>query len=593
MTPFNLLRYFTVTSLAVVAAVVAATGWAVASNLERILTEEAGLYAQDVARALNRALFAEAILSPSGLAAFDPADAAQRARLAEVVASTTRGLRVMTVILFDDSGTVVFSTNPAYVGHRSLDNPGLESALAGSAASLLKRAELERGPTEPGHDLVETYAPLRVLDPGSGRRGPIIGALEIYQDGRPITAEIAKGQRDIVLVTSGSVLLLFAALFVIVRRGHLRIEQLTRALEGTNRELEERVQERTHEIRQSERRLRALFDGIADGISVIDDEFRVAESNSGIRQLFGALEGSPPRCFERYARRTAPCPGCPAEETLRSGARRERRYRWPARGGSERDFEVTTFPFTKADERPAVIELVRDVSERSELERQLIQSESLASLGEMAAGVAHELRNPIGMIASSAQLVGSGELPERDRELIEVIQRESARVSETVTEFVKFAQPPAPSRTAVAPLALLERVRAMLSAEAEQRGIEMRLEIAPDLPQISVDVELLHRALANLVLNGLQIQGTGGGVALRARREASGEVALDVVDRGPGIPEGDLERIFQPFFSRRPGGTGLGLSIVQRIVSANDGHIAVYTGSEGTTFSLRFGGVTP
>jgi signal transduction histidine kinase len=413
--------------------------------------------------------------------------------------------------------------------------------------------------------------------------------LELYQDARPITAKIAQGERDIVLLTVGLMVLLFVALFEIVRRGHVRIERLSEALALSNRELEARVAARTREIEHARGRLESLFDGITDGISVIEGDFHISEWNSGIERLFGAPEGGHTRCHTRYAGRTTPCAGCPARKTMATGAQAQRRYRWPAPGGGTREVEVVTFPYTSRDNQRAVIEVVRDVSERGELERQLVQSASLASLGELAAGVAHEIRNPIGMIKSSAQLLeGATGLSERDRALLGVIETEATRVAETITEFVGFAAPTKPSVVACEIAPLFERVRAMLGAEAERRGMTIAVDLPEGLPPVLADPELLHRALANLVLNALQVQTRGGWVGLSARSAGPGEVALHVADRGPGIPEGDLERIFQPFFSRRAGGTGLGLSIVQRIVSATGGRISVTSGKQGSAFSIVF-----
>jgi PAS domain S-box-containing protein len=588
---FNLLRYFTIASLIVIAVLAFAAAWTFSRTLERSLTEEAGLYAEDMSHALNRAVFRE-FLEPIAREGrtVDLEDPSQRARMGAIVEAYTRGLRILTVNLFDQNGTITYSTKPEYVGYRSIDNPGLARALAGHSTSFLKRAELEKDPIRPGHDLLETYTPFYELGADAKQRGPIIGVLELYQDARPITAKIAQGEREIALLTLALMSVLFIALFEIVRRGHIRIWRLSEALATSNRDLEARVVARTREIEQARERLESLFDGIADGISVIDRDFRVSDWNSGIERLFGApVEASGARCHERYAGRATPCPGCPARKTMNGGVQAQRRYRWPAPDGSLREVEVVTFPYPSRENERAVIEVVRDVSERGELERQLVQSASLASLGELAAGVAHEIRNPIGMIRSSAQLLdGASGLSERDRTLLGVIVKESTRVAETITEFVGFAAPTKPNVAACDVAPLLERAETMLRAEAERRGIRIEVSIEPGLPKVLVDPELLHRVLANLVLNAMQVQGRGGWVGLSAQRAGSGELVLHVRDLGPGIPEADLERIFQPFFSRRAGGTGLGLSIVQRIVTATGGRISVASGPQGSDFSIVY-----
>jgi signal transduction histidine kinase len=591
--PFNLLRYFAFASLAVIALLALATAAIFSRNLQRNLTEEAGLYAADISATLERAIFFEYLLprTRAGLAV-DLEDPAQRALLDAVVARATRGLRILTVNLFRTDGTIEYSTKPEYIGYRSIDNPGIERALAtGQTASFLKRAELEADPIRPGHDLLESYTPFHELDPESLARGSVIGVIELYQDARPITAKIAQGRRQILASTAGLMSVLFIALFAVVRLGHQRIGQLTAALEGTNRELEQRVRERTREIEAARRRLRGLFDAISDGISVIDQLFRVSEANSGAARLFGARGlDDPAPCYLRYAGRSTPCTGCPARRALEHGRPATQRYRWPA-GPGEIEVEVTAFPFQGELGEPAVIEVVRDVSERAELERQIAQSASLASLGELAAGVAHEIRNPVGVIASAAQLLGQGQHAERDRPLVDAISAEAARIGRTIQEFVGFAAPFEPSRNATEPAALLARVRDMLRPEAERRGLELRVIASPEgahVPKILVDPELLYRALANLVLNALQVQERGGWVELEARRASGDEVSIHVRDGGPGIEPADLGRIFQPFFTRRREGTGLGLSIVQRIVTANGGRIAVQSDANGTEFTLYF-----
>jgi signal transduction histidine kinase len=584
---FSLIRYFAVASTLVIATVAGVTGWAFSRNLQEHLTEEAAQYAKEMAHSLNRAIYTEFIAPQRERGeTVRLGDPTQLRAIDAIVRQRMDGLRIQTLNWFDPAGTVLYSTKPEYIGRRSLENPGIATALRGETLTLFKSAEMERDSLAPDHDLLETYSPFYELAEGSATPGALIGVLELYQDGRPVTRRIHEGRRQTLIATGALMAVLFLALFAIVRRGDLRIRELTDALGDSNRRLEERVRARTLESERSRRRLELLFDGIADGISVIGPGHAVSQVNSGIAQLFG-VQGEQP-CYARYAGRTEPCQSCPAERALASGERAEQRYLWPTQFG-EREVEVTAFPFAREDGAAAVIEVVRDVSERAELERQVMQAQSLASLGSMAAGVAHEIRNPIGIITSSAQLLGHTEaLPERDRELLRVLRDESARVDRTISEFVSFATPSKPHRSATQPGALLERVQSALRPQAEQRGIELELALPAGLPAILVDGELLYRALVNLVLNALQAQGHGGRVRLQAARGTERIVQLRICDEGPGIAAADLERVFEPFFSKRSGGTGLGLSIVQRIVTANGGRISVASGATGTTFTLCF-----
>ena len=202
------------------------------------------------------------------------------------------------------------------------------------------------------------------------------------------------------------------------------------------------------------------------------------------------------------------------------------------------------------------------------------RSDKLAALGQLTAGLAHELRNPLGTIKASAEMLNTTLTAENDvaREMAEFISTEVDRTNSLVTRFLQFARP-LKLRLEKADLAqLLDR--AISGAEREAPGIAVYRNYAPEIPPFPFDAELMERVFYNLVLNAAQATDTGGTVTVKTRAE--GRIAeIAVIDRGVGIGPAQMKDIFNPFFTTKPEGVGLGLAIVAKIVDEHGGKIAV------------------
>lgn len=234
-------------------------------------------------------------------------------------------------------------------------------------------------------------------------------------------------------------------------------------------------------------------------------------------------------------------------------------------------------------------ELEQKVQERA---RELRQKETLAAIGKMVAGVAHEIRNPLGAISNSAAVLSRDLVLEgEDLKLMEIIVRESNRLRETINNFLTFAHPPPYHFLTVDPSKLVEDVLILVRRDSLcGPGVDLQVDIPESLPSVEMDRDRLHQVLWNLIRNALEaIRGQGR--VLLALREESQEgqsgVAISVADDGPGIPEEDREHIFEPFFSRKARGSGLGLAMVASTVRAHNGEIAVkVNGSGGSEFQV-------
>jgi two-component system sensor histidine kinase HydH len=229
-----------------------------------------------------------------------------------------------------------------------------------------------------------------------------------------------------------------------------------------------------------------------------------------------------------------------------------------------------------------------------EAEAQVRRSERLAALGQLTAGLAHELRNPLGTMKSSAELLGRQVANENEiaKEMAGYIVTEVDRTNSLITRFLDFARPQH-LRMEKGDLAeLLDRV--IQRFEREKSGAAASVSIyknySPDIPQVAFDGELLERALLNLVTNAAQASAAGSVVTVKTRMVETGAgpgVEIAVIDRGSGIDPKHMESIFNPFFTTKSEGVGLGLAIVSKIIDEHGGQIAVESApGEGSVFRV-------
>jgi signal transduction histidine kinase len=218
-------------------------------------------------------------------------------------------------------------------------------------------------------------------------------------------------------------------------------------------------------------------------------------------------------------------------------------------------------------------------------ERDALRAEQLAWVGQMAAGIAHEVRNPLTAIKVLVQAATDPKRTAgfRPRDL-RVLEGEILRLEQIISTFLDFARPPQPTKKLVPPRALLAECLAGVAARAELQHVEIRRDVPPDLPALDADPGQLKQVLYNLMFNALDALTTGGTIRVSAGVEADSNgqtVTIRVADSGPGLPIGLESRIFDPFVSTKETGLGLGLSICKRIVEAHGGSISATNGPAG------------
>ena len=259
-----------------------------------------------------------------------------------------------------------------------------------------------------------------------------------------------------------------------------------------------------------------------------------------------------------------------------------------------------------SDEIAALLEVADRcalVIENSKLYQQMKEKDRLAALGEMSAGLAHEIRNPLAAIKGAIQYLDPAKLPAEDREFLEIVVDEVNRLNGVVTQFLDYSRPLKPALAPTAVNEVLEKTFKLLQPEVPA-SITVQLELADWLPRVNADAEQLKQVFLNLALNAFQAMPGGGRLTVSSRL-ARDELAFwregsrraDVVeirfrDSGPGVADEARERIFVPFYTTKEKGTGLGLAICQRLVKAHQGTIQLRsTPGEGAEFLVALPGL--
>lgn len=353
---------------------------------------------------------------------------------------------------------------------------------------------------------------------------------------------------------------------------------LVRQLKVTNADL----QANRWELLRSRNILRALFDNIPQSFYTVDTKFTLLAINITRSERAGydpaVLVGR--KCYIALYNRSEPCPDCLVYQTLQKGETTFRVQRTWREDNEPLEWEISTYPIL--DENDIVIQAVvleQDVTEKRHLEAKLIQSEKLAAVGQLAAGLAHEINNPLTAIIANAQLLERDPSLDPDvREAIGLISTAGARAGQVVRNLLDLSRR---EHQVLRPTNINENIQKALELlQYELLTREVILEFTPDphLPEILASQEHLEGVWINLIVNAMDAMADKQDRKIKINTQLRGhQIEVTVSDTGIGIPPDRIDRIFEPFYTTKAAGhgTGLGLAVCQRILKEHSGFMRV------------------
>ncbi len=348
--------------------------------------------------------------------------------------------------------------------------------------------------------------------------------------------------------------------------------------------------------RRLQEEYQTLFEQVPCFVAVVDRDLRVVKANRLFRRVFGEPDGE--RCYALFKHRQEKCDDCPAERTFGDGGTHTSRHVGVSRAGEETHYLVSTAALQPGDDGPThVIEMALDLTDLTRLEREKLEAERLAAVGQTVAGLAHGVKNMLtglegGMYVTSTGLKRGD--PKRTSQGWEMLERNIGRISSLVKSLLAFSRGEGPRPSRFDPGEVVREIHDLFCQSAARHGVELRVDAgAAPVGPVVMDRDGLRSCLENLVSNALDaclVSGPAPCVIDMRLLERDGTVTFEVADSGCGMDYDVKQKVFTSFFSTKgAGGTGLGLLLTRKFVQQHGGTITFdSTPGRGTTFRLSF-----
>ena len=552
MSRMTLIQRFSVLCLLALVAFGVLLGWVVTVSLERnMLDRSKQLVAEVVADEVRKEFAGDDLTTPK--------TGADYATFSDAMAHLSLGPDVERVKIWNSSGVIVWSDEESLVGQFFADNHHLRESLGGEVVSEISPLAGTEYEFERQFDrLLELYVPIRFAP-----QGEIEAVFEVYQNLDPLYDYISSQKGTAWPAIGAGFYLLYLVLVRIVWRASRRIEAQGK------------------EISKSEERYRSLVQSAQDGIVSVDQNRRIVLFNSGAERIFGysAAEalGQPYTILAPDGLGSGLGPAI--RHLLRAGE--------PSPNGKDDELQGLrkdgqVFPLelslsVSGKEDPTVTAIVRDISARKAMQRQLVDSEKQASVALIAGSIGHEINNVVTGLAGYSQLLMEDPADaELARKSAEVFSAQSERLQLHGKNLLELSKPREPRMEPVSVDVLLEKVTNVLCTSGLLKAYSVVRNYAESLPQVYGDETLLEQVIRNLEINAAHAMESGGTLTLDIRMsESNSHVEFSVGDSGHGIPEDQFDKVFVPFFTTKEEGrgTGLGMHIVKTIVEQHQGYI--------------------
>jgi PAS domain S-box-containing protein len=364
-------------------------------------------------------------------------------------------------------------------------------------------------------------------------------------------------------------------------------------LEKYRNHLEEQVEKRTYELKQSEERFKAIAKTAHDAIVMMDNKGIISFWNQAAKKMFGYsnmealgkelhLIIAPKKYYASYQKGMKDFQregkGPVLGKTLELVAVRKNKKEFP--------IELSISALEIAGKHHAV-GIIRDITERKKLQEELIRKDRLASLGQLAGGVAHELRNPLGTIKNAAYFLNmSLKKPGKNtKEMLKIMEEEITTASDTIDTLLDFASSDVQTKIEVDVNNVVQKALSRINIPG---NIEVITQLDRTVPVILADPNQIERSFGNIALNAIQAMPKGGRLTIKSKSVNSKQILVSFKDNGIGIRKNDMGMLFEPLFTSKAKGIGLGLALTRLFIHRNGGIIEVQSKKNtGSTFSIK------
>jgi hypothetical protein len=349
-------------------------------------------------------------------------------------------------------------------------------------------------------------------------------------------------------------------------------------------------------LRRSESKARAILENASEGIVVVDAAGRIVSVNAKTEQMFrydrAALVGQrleillPERLRQRHVAHRANFMASPRTRPMGRGLD----LTGLRADGEEFPIEIS-LSYIETEEGIHALAFMSDITQRLAVERATRQAERLAAVGQLAAGIAHEINNPVGIMTSRIELMlieaKEHDLPDAVVDDLRVLHRHAMRVTDIAAKLLTFARETPADRQAVDINSVVTDALALVEKQLDRSGVRLECRLGSGLAPVLGHANALQQVVLNLVTNAGQALADHGTIRVTTADDSGGRVIVEISDDGPGIPPDALTRVFDPFFTTKPTGTGLGLSVSYGIVRDHGGTLDVRSElGRGTTFTV-------
>ena len=499
---------------------------------------------------------------------------------------------ILTISIFDNNGMPIAHSNP--FEHNRLYKDAKE-VIAHKSTFLREIKDKERGP------VLETITPLMAGEKRLATLRIEFSMKDLYDR---LTLRAKRMFLRTLIAISGSIFLMTLGINAMLKP----IRRLAKAMDSIDYGRYENTSDipRKDEIGVIERSFSSMikrlkeadikwentFNSITDLISIHYLDYRLAKVNSALALRHHTtpedLVGR--HCWEVYDNSNRKCPDCPHERTLKTGKPSISEKEYHPLGGT---FLSSTFPYLNEDGKMiGTIHIAKEITFEKKLQEKLIQSEKMAAMGQIAAGIAHEINNPLNAITGYASYLLETRDETPGKEELDKILKAAVRCKESVRKFLNLARDIPKKIEPIDIKEVIENVLSMCHHSIFSQKIKVMKGIIGPCLWVKADKIQIEEAFINIVLNACQAMKDGGELTIKAYEEG-GSVKVEIADTGSGIPEEDIDKIFAPFFTtKEPGkGTGLGLAVSQTIIKNNGGAIYCHsTLGEGAAFIITLPG---